>query len=129
MKKILMQPHNPRKGFKLRRLVVRGKLFEAGKTYKVDPGTAEYLLGVRSEARNDATPLAFMDVTDRPKALKKQKRATLPKSIEVSEDRAVGTLTTADLPENQPSSGAWDDDDEEEEEDDESDELFSDDSD
>ncbi len=109
MKKIMMEPWRPRKGFKLRRWCVQGKVFEAGKTYAVDKATAAYLLSILSEPRNEGSPPAFRDVSI---ALKRKTKAPAPPpKISVKEDRGAGTLTTADLPENQPESEVESDDD------------------
>lgn len=107
-KKILMEPYNPRHGFVLRRWVVKGNVFEAGKTYTVDPATAAYLLSIHSQPKKRGSPKAFRDVTEAPKAQKRTARVAPPKRIAASEDKAAGTLTTSDLPENQETGGLWD---------------------
>ena len=100
--KILMEPYQPRKGYVLRRWCVKGKVFEHGKTYNVDPQTAAYLLSIHSRPKERGSPMAFRDVTKEIKKLDKTKRIAPPASLEVKEDRKAGTLTTEDLPENQP---------------------------
>jgi len=103
---VRLKPHDPRRGHVLRRYTYRGIKFQEERGwYRVEKDVAEYLRDVRQLATNPHAPLAFDVCTpDEAKALdSKEKEATVTRKgatddIKVSEARAAGAVTTADLP-------------------------------
>ena len=112
---VRLKPHDPRRGFKLRRYTYRGIKFQEERGwYRVDKDVADYLREVRQVHSDEHAPLAFDVCTaDEAKALdSKEKddataRKTADDDIKVSEPRGGGAVTTGDLPEGaSASSGA-----------------------
>ena len=112
---VRLKPHDPRRGYKLRRYTYRGIKFQEERGwYRVDKDVADYLREVRQVHSDEHAPLAFDVCTaDEAKALdSKEKddataRKTANDDIKLSEPRGGGAVTTGDLPEGtDASSGA-----------------------
>ena len=59
-KLVRLKPYDPKRGFVLRRLTVRGITFKHGAGwYRVKPDLASYLDGVKQRPRDEHSPAAF----------------------------------------------------------------------
>jgi len=104
---VRLKPHDPRRGFVLRRYTYRGiKFHDERGWYRVEKVVADYLRGIRQVAGDDHSPPAFDVCTgDEAKALDtREKEGAVPRAaatddIKVSEARSEGAVTTDDLPE------------------------------
>lgn len=103
---VRLKPHDPRRGFVLRRYTYRGiKFHEERGWYRVEKAVADYLCRIRQVAGDEHSPPAFDVCTDEEaKALDaRDKEGAVPRAaaaddIKVSEARAEGVVTTEDLP-------------------------------
>ena len=103
---VRLKPHDPRRGYKLRRYTYRGIKFQEERGwYRVDKDVADYLRDVRQVPSDEHAPLAFDVCTaDEAKALdSKEKddataRKTANDDIKLSEPRSDDAVTTSDLP-------------------------------
>ncbi len=104
---VRLKPHDPRRGYKLRRYTYRGIKFQEERGwYRFDKDVADYLREVRQVPSDEHAPLAFDVCTaDEAKALdSKEKddataRKTANDDLKLSEPRGGGAVTTSDLPE------------------------------
>ena len=103
---VRLKPHDPRRGYVLRRYTYRGiKFHEERGWYRVEKSVADYLRQIRQVAGDEHSPPAFdvctddeakaVDVRDKEGAVP---RAAATDDIKVSPARAEGAVTTADLP-------------------------------
>jgi hypothetical protein len=111
---VRLKPHDPRRGFVLRRYTYRGIKFHAERGwYRVEAPVADYLRAVRQVASDEHSPPAFdvctadeavaLDARDKEGAAT---RADAAEDLKVSLARSEGAVTTADLPASAPAAGA-----------------------
>ena len=110
---VRLKPHDPRRGFVLRRYTYRGiKFHDERGWYRVEKAVAEYLREVRQVPGDEHSPPAFDVCTgDEAKALDaREKEGAVPRTaatddIKVSPARAEGAVTREDLPDVATASG------------------------
>jgi len=109
---VRLKPHDPRRGYVLRRYTYRGiKFHDERGWYRVDKAVAEYLRGIRQVPHDEHSPPAF-DVCSEAEAREideKDRVGSVPRSlakddIKISVPRADGAVTTGDLPDGQKAS-------------------------
>lgn len=103
---VRLKPHDPRRGFVLRRYTYRGIKFHHKRGwYRVDKDVAAYLRGVR-QAPGDHTPLAFDVVTeDEAKALEASEAQPAARKAASDPVEARTNPPTADVDASEPSTG------------------------
>jgi len=101
-KLVRVRPYNPKRGQLVRRYMVKGIRFDVNRGwYKVDDELAKYLATVTNDP-NDPESTPVFDVLTEKEALKlEQDEEAAKKPAPVSAPQ-VTTVTTADLPKNQP---------------------------
>lgn len=110
---VRLKPHDPRRGYVLRRYTYRGIKFQCERGwYRVEKPVADYLRRIRQVAGDEHSPPAFDVCTaDEARALDaREKEGAVPRAaatddIKVSPARAEGTVTTEDLPDAEAASG------------------------
>lgn len=110
---VRLKPHDPRRGYVLRRYTYRGIKFHGERGwYRVEKAVADYLRRIRQVPGDDHSPPAFDVCTDdEAKALEaREKEGAVPRTaatddIKVSTARAEGAVTTEDLPDAATASG------------------------
>jgi hypothetical protein len=126
---VRLKPHNPKQGNVLRTYTVFGIKFTAGRDwFQVDQDVADYLRQVQQESGTPNSPMAFnvctqaeAEALDANESAAKAQTLAAPPSAALSATRVhaptarraapdTGTLTTADLPTNQPAKPAAFDD-------------------
>jgi hypothetical protein len=107
---VRLKPHDPRRGFVLRRYTFRGiKFHDERGWYKVDKTVGDYLRRVRQVPDDEHAPLAFDVCTeDEAKSLDaREKEAAADRKnatddIKVSVARGTNAVTTKDLSDGAP---------------------------
>lgn len=102
---VRLKPHDPRRGFVLRRYTFRGiKFHDERGWYKVDRTVADYLRTVRQVPADEHAPLAFDVCTeDEAKSLDAREkeaaanRKNATDDIKISVARETNAVTTKDL--------------------------------
>ena len=111
---VRLKSYDPKKGLVLRRFTYSGIKFQTEHGwYRVEKSVADYLKTVHQNALDANSPLAFDVMTDEDaRALEAREQQSIKKSasdtVPVSQARSAGTVTTTDLPEEQPNPDAND---------------------